>query len=451
MKSFAQISIVSSLFAFLLFSLPNPKVNAQVGLEEPTAEAQHQPADEPAESASKTGDKEEVENEKEEQEKAKESDSKPVELNGVFEAVQAVTVQVDLEKWSELKVIEAAAHGSTVTRGDVLIRLETEALEKAIHEAELGLKLERLSLAEAELQNELLERNHRLSLKAAQDADRTATEDLKEFLTRGRDERVASARQSEKSSRNRLAYEEEELHQLEKMYEADDLTEETEEIILKRTRDSVDAARYSLKVVLSSARRSLEFLIPRSEDGLKDAVKKAALALEETEATLPIERKKQELQLQKQRDALQQKEEDLAQLRADLAKMVVKASRPGVVYYGESKRGKWSDPSAIEAMLRPGGTLKQKATVMSIVQMQPLRLRVAVPEASLRYFEVGAKATVHAIAFPDTGLSATVQEVSAIPVADGTFDAILKVNRKELQDRIVPGMKAKVKMNAAAE
>ena len=33
-----------------------------------------------------------------------------------------------------------------------------------------------------------------------------------------------------------MAYQKEELHQLEKMYKADDLTEETEEIILTRAR-----------------------------------------------------------------------------------------------------------------------------------------------------------------------------------------------------------------------
>ena len=39
---------------------------------------------------------------------------------------------------------------------------------------------------------------------------------------------------SVKSADNMLAYEKEELRQLEKMYKADDLVEETEEIVLKR-------------------------------------------------------------------------------------------------------------------------------------------------------------------------------------------------------------------------
>ncbi len=240
-------------------------------------------------------------------------------LEGVFEAVQSVPVIVNLEDWAELKVIEAVAHGTPVQQGTVLIRLETKDLDLAIRDTQLELKLDRLALEEAQAKFELLDRSQRLALKAAKDADRLAGEELKEFLTRGRDERLDAVKQSEISSRNRLAYEEEELKQLEKMYEADDLTEETEEIILKRTRDSVDAAQYAHKMMLSSARESREYTIPRAEDDLQDAVQQAALALQETRDALPRQRRQQELQLKKLQDALAKKEKHLARLRGSQA------------------------------------------------------------------------------------------------------------------------------------
>ena len=55
-----------------------------------------------------------------------------------------------------------------------------------------------------------------------------------------------------------LNYEQDELTQLEKMYEADDLTEETEEIVLKRQRNSVEFAEFSLE----SARLSRDRTVP---------------------------------------------------------------------------------------------------------------------------------------------------------------------------------------------
>ena len=45
-----------------------------------------------------------------------------------------------------------------------------------------------------------------------------------------------------------LAYAAEELKQLKKMYEADDLTEETEEIILQRAQNQYDRAKFSLRL-----------------------------------------------------------------------------------------------------------------------------------------------------------------------------------------------------------
>ncbi len=98
-------------------------------------------------------------------------------------------------------------------------------------------------------------------------------------------------------------------------------------------------------------------------------------------------------------------------------------------------------------MLQPGGTLKPKSVVMTIVQPQPLQLRVAVPEASLRQLRVAAQGTVSPIAYPDTKLEAKVRQVTVVPVAEGLFDAILEVDATALEGQLVPGMKAKLTMS----
>ena len=45
-----------------------------------------------------------------------------------------------------------------------------------------------------------------------------------------------------------LEYEQEELRQLEKMYKADDISEETEQIVLKRAHDNVDSRKFAAEV-----------------------------------------------------------------------------------------------------------------------------------------------------------------------------------------------------------
>ena len=58
-----------------------------------------------------------------------------------------------------------------------------------------------------------------------------------------------------KSSEQYLAYAAEELNQLKKMYEADDLTEETEEIILQRAQYQYERAKFSMKQLKLETKR----------------------------------------------------------------------------------------------------------------------------------------------------------------------------------------------------
>ena len=73
-----------------------------------------------------------------------------------------------------------------------------------------------------------------MDLVAAERSRRIAKEDLAQML----EVELPTARKavdfSLQMSADSLAYEKEELRQLEKMYKADDLTEETEEIVLRR-------------------------------------------------------------------------------------------------------------------------------------------------------------------------------------------------------------------------
>ena len=65
-----------------------------------------------------------------------------------------------------------------------------------------------------------------------------------------------------KSSEQYLAYAAEELNQLKKMYEADDLTEETEEIILQRAQNQYDRAKFSLEAAKIRNEDLLKFNSP---------------------------------------------------------------------------------------------------------------------------------------------------------------------------------------------
>ena len=86
-----------------------------------------------------------------------------------------------------------------------------------------------------------------MDLEASARAKKIADEDLNYFLNINRSFLDESAEFSLKNAQQSLEYSEEELKQLEKMYKADDLTEETEEIVLKRARNEVEQGKFYLK------------------------------------------------------------------------------------------------------------------------------------------------------------------------------------------------------------
>lgn len=365
-----------------------------------------------------------------------------VKLDGVFQSIAVSEVKVQPEEWATYTVESAVRHGDEVQRGDTLISFKTSEYDKAVETAEIELELAKLALQDAVLQFESAKKLLPLEIKAAEDEDREATQSLKEFLTYGKERQLKSIEQSLLSSRNNLMYQEEELKQLEKMYKADDLTEETEEIILIRTRNTVAQARYNLEVAKDRRRQSLEIELPQQEDALQTAVKKAALALEKTRETLPRKLEQQEIELKKQKIAVQEQEKKLQRLISDKETLRVVAPQSGIVYYGPIQRGKISDSAAIAEMLRPGSVAKAATVLMSVVDSERLVIRVGVAEDKINRVSVDAACEVEPMAFPDKTLSGRVKSVSRIPISDGTFDCTIEVELAELKGRLFPGMKA---------
>ncbi len=118
----------------------------------------------------------------------------------------------------------------------------------------------------------------------------------------------------------------EELKQLEKMYRSKDLTEETEEFILKRTRFEVRMAEFFVKMSRIRAEETLKIELPRREKDLHDNSAKAEVALEKAVSTLPLALQQRRLGLQKMKYDYAKNAEKLERLEKDRETMTVRAS-----------------------------------------------------------------------------------------------------------------------------
>ncbi len=349
-----------------------------------------------------------------------------VTLKGVLEAERMSEVALSLEEpGTSLSVKKSVEHGASVKKGDTLIWLDLEKIDRAIRDLEADGRLADLAIRLAEEELPILEKTTPLDLAEAEQAKKRSDEDLKKWIEVDRGFMEKQAAQSLKQSRNSLEYQKEELKQLEKMYKANDLTEETEEIILKRQRNQVESAEFYLKVAEMSHERTLKIDIPRRDQDTREAAIKQALTLEKSKATLPLALNKARLALDKLKYDRTKTAERLANLKKDRDAMTIKAPADGIIYYGKFTRGVWSGSAATAAKLQRGGSMMPEEVVMTIVQPQDLFVRATVEEAEVHHFRPGLAAKVAVTARPDLKLAAKVTSVSAVPISPGTFEVQL--------------------------
>ena len=96
-----------------------------------------------------------------------------------------------------------------------------------------------------------------------------------------------------------LTYVLEELRQLKKMYESDDLTEETEEIIITRTQNDVNRLKFALEGAKIRKNKRLSLEIPKIESDKDYLFEKQNLTLSTERVVKPIALEKKRLEIQK--------------------------------------------------------------------------------------------------------------------------------------------------------
>ena len=359
-------------------------------------------------------------------------------LKGVFEAAKMTEVVLRPDAWAELTVLQAAPQGTRVKKGDVVLALDTAKIDEAIQDAEAALAAMEPALKLAQEETTALEKSLALDLAAAERAKQAADEDLKRYVEIERALAVKQAEFALKNAANFLAYEQEELRQLEKMYKADDLTEETEEIVLKRQRDAVERAAFGLEQTRIKTERTLQVDLPRQDVATKENAERQAIALPKAKTSIPAALAKKRLELDKLKSDQKKAADKLQKLKKDHEGMVVKAPVDGVVYYGPCVRGNWSK---LGQELARGAALKPNDVAMTIVETTGgLLVRAVVPEDQLERLQPGVEGPVTPVGYPSLRLRAKVETVSLIPVSAGNFEATISVTFPKGAPRLVPGM-----------
>ncbi|MDF1740222.1 MAG: HlyD family efflux transporter periplasmic adaptor subunit [Verrucomicrobiales bacterium] len=363
-------------------------------------------------------------------------------VSGVVESTRATPVAPDLDQWSDLTVVTAVDHGTVVKKGDVLIELATEDIKEKIRDLDLGMPLKELARQEAHLELDKLEKTTPLTLDRSRKLKSQAEADLAYYEDITKEIRERDAKETVASAENYLAYAQEELDQLLKMYEEDDLTEETEEIILQRARHSVKNYEWLLEKAKERADRSLTTTIPREHEKLKQDLELHQINWRAGERSTrdALTKKRQEVAAM-DRD-FEESVKSLNELRKDLEAMSVEAPHDGIVYYGMAQRGKWTTASTVERKLLPGAKLTMREVVMTVVDPAKVQLRAAASETSLKDLKVGQSAETEMKWNSEVKLKGKITSLSFVPFSTNTFDMVVSLPPAPKGKPVMPGMAA---------
>jgi HlyD family secretion protein len=368
-----------------------------------------------------------------------------VNLDGVFEAQNTAELALRPQEWPAMQVLKAVDHGTPVKQGDLVLQIDTDKLDRAISDLRAELQVNELSMKQAEQQQAALEKTSPLDVEANERSHRMTEEDWKQYVAVDKPLSLKSAELMLQMNKDFVEYQEEELRQLEKMYKADDLMEETEKIVLKRARDNVKRAKFGLERAQAVHDEALKYTLPRFEEKLKDATARTEIDFNRNKITLPLALSKQRLEHEKLKIQRTLSEEKLKKLMADREMMTVKAPIDGILYYGKFVRGKWSTGLAGSDTLRRGAAVLPNDVFMTVVQPRPLAVHFTVPEAQVQNIQPGLQGIIEPAAFNQLKLTGMVQKVSAVPISSGSFDGVLTVAADAQTGAIVPGMACEVK------
>ncbi len=325
--------------------------------------------------------------------------------------------------WSDFEINRITPHGSKVAKGEVLIAFDPEKIDMKLEDARQATKARGHELAQAELELQHLKDTTPHKLEALRRAANEAKEENAYFTGIRRKAEEDSAAEKLRRAEIMLENQREELRQLEKMYAADDLTEETEEIILVRQKDRVRAAEFELRMEHLNHKRRREVLLPREAIQLAEAERDTAIALAKFEDEAPRSISRKTIELESLRSAIARESESLTKLEADRQQFEFTAPADGWFYHGAMENGRWTTGDAVKALVVHGRPAMRKAFATFIPASARLKLVAALKDSAASQLTKDASGVAWLAGREDAEIPVKLTRLAAAPEPDGQFTA----------------------------
>lgn len=271
---------------------------------------------------------------------ADEDKPETITIDGVVTGRTIVEITTDAKQLGGLEIQKILPSIELVKKGQPLVWFETKPLDKKMEDAETALKLAELTLKEAEFDYEAFVKSSELDLQAATRKRDRARQDYDYYQKVDRPGQLEQAEQSLISSRFSFESAREEYEQLLQMYKEDDLTEESEEIVLRRAKRSMESAGFGLKRAELRHKQTLETTIPRQDIDQKDAQTRAMMEFAKASQSIRTAQAKRKLEIQQSRRSFARQKADFETMQSERSKVVINSPINGIFVHGALENGR---------------------------------------------------------------------------------------------------------------
>ena len=369
-----------------------------------------------------------------------------LDVEGYFEPIDPLEVRVRPDAYAgDLKVVSLVPHGASVKKGDVLLEIDRDVLNRQIAAADTELANATAAVAKAKADVELGQKADQAASKAQENEVANAKAGLQWFDDVDGSQLITSAQLQTHIAKAAVDDQQDELDQLKKMYKTEELTNATADIVVKRALRNLELAKVNVSMAEQREQKATYFDYDVQRTKLVLAIDQQTSTLDQLRATQAqslITRKTALDTAIAAQDKARKKSEDLSN---DLAGFIVKAPFDGIVYYGELSAGAWqnSGPNALHI----NDKITANQVVMTLVALGKLHVVAEIPESRLFWIKPGDKVRI----VPASDSHATTNGTcgTLIPIADNQKYAV-PIDPEKIDPRLSPGDHASVQMDLPA-
>ena len=344
------------------------------------------------------------------------------------------------------KVESAVKHGTTVKAGDVLVKFKKDDYDAMLLDQTLDFQLAEIAYKRAKLSQKTADVNFAITSKLVnrKKADRLTKWEFTQKYDVGFSRRRLEL--SFESATQTYENQKAELEQLSRMYKAEELNEQSEEIVLQRQRMAFKLAQYDFDLAKARNEWTHRMLIPRIEEDYKDTFDKEMAAIEQEVAELELTRKATEIERKKLDIQFQKTVKKYNELKADGQLFELKAPKDGIVLYGSLENGTWVNYAKSVSYLQSGTEVPKETVFMTIVNPEKVFVKLTVPESSYSKIAIRQKGWFVATSWPDVEIPAEVTALDSV-ISEGGYQATASIDLPPGM-QLVPGLKGKMMIAA---